>query len=575
MNSQFHIVCYITGHGFGHATRCFAILEQLLLIGHQVTIVTIKPLFLFEEFHTKFPNLFQSRISNILDPGVIQSNAVTIDEPKTWIAQIDFLDKVQPMIELEVEWLKTIKPNLAYIDIPPLAALACHLANIYTIAITNFSFDKILLDLKTSKANMKIVEYFTECYQKCNGILRLPGYIELPAFDQLPILKHIEDIKSNSPFCFQLPLVVRRARQDRQTTRRQLNISDEVKLLLINFGGFKLKTYLECNAIDSLLPAGWKAITVDTPPIKSDRFIQIEAQNTYMPDVILACDAVLGKCGYGVCSESVGHGIPLVYVSRPQFSEERGLIRMMGKLAYEMSIEDFETGRWRGFQFKFKLPSKTTIPLLTLNSMSNRKNNKKSHKKSPKAIHSSPNNKHTNSHLYAGPTFQNSPAPSSLPLPVFGSFKSDLGSHSPGHTKESLNGSKTPLQNHTVLQNEDIFQMDDDLHDDHAPVHNDSSKVIRSQPHHLNPPFHPSMNYNIQFYNQHQSPTPVRFAPLHPDLNPPSMYYASNIQPQLLQFQKPIETNHFHRHSDPIYSDQHELDRMSQNLKNILGMGFP
>lgn len=53
--------------------------------------------------------------------------------------------------------------------------------------------------------------------------------------------------------------------------------------------------------------------------------------------------------GYGTCSECIAHDTPLIYVPRPQFVEEHGLIKMMINhgLSVEMTAEEFETGQWQ------------------------------------------------------------------------------------------------------------------------------------------------------------------------------------------------------------------------------------
>ncbi len=68
-----------------------------------------------------------------------------------------------------------------------------------------------------------------------------------------------------------------------------------------------------------------------------------------MKDLINAADVALGKVGYGTCSEVVAHSKPFIYVSRPLFAEEPGMIANLmtpyGR-AVEMSLSDFKTGAW-------------------------------------------------------------------------------------------------------------------------------------------------------------------------------------------------------------------------------------
>ena len=62
-----------------------------------------------------------------------------------------------------------------------------------------------------------------------------------------------------------------------------------------------------------------------------------------MPDLINAATLVLGICGYGICSEVVGFSTPLLYVRRPLFLEEDGLIKLLDdyQLGYEIGIDKY------------------------------------------------------------------------------------------------------------------------------------------------------------------------------------------------------------------------------------------
>ena len=58
---------------------------------------------------------------------------------------------------------------------------------------------------------------------------------------------------------------------------------------------------------------------------------------------------VLGKLGYGTCSEVVAHQKPLIYVPRSLFIEQQGLLQNLMKpfgRVLEMSRDEFEKGAW-------------------------------------------------------------------------------------------------------------------------------------------------------------------------------------------------------------------------------------
>jgi hypothetical protein len=52
--------------------------------------------------------------------------------------------------------------------------------------------------------------------------------------------------------------------------------------------------------------------------------------------------------GYGTVSECVGMNKPLVYVLRPMFAEEPGLLQYMSEngTCEEISLADYESGSW-------------------------------------------------------------------------------------------------------------------------------------------------------------------------------------------------------------------------------------
>lgn len=116
------------------------------------------------------------------------------------------------------------------------------------------------------------------------------------------------------------------------------------KILLNCFGGHNL---------DSLsgvpkLPEGWACIsqTIHCPPL----FYKI-SHDVHMPDIIAACDVVLGKLGWGTCSEVIGNGYkPFIYVPRSAFIEEAGLLSWMQSAhqrIVRLEVDVYESMDWR------------------------------------------------------------------------------------------------------------------------------------------------------------------------------------------------------------------------------------
>ncbi|GAA6022000.1 hypothetical protein JCM10207_002402 [Rhodosporidiobolus poonsookiae] len=103
-----------------------------------------------------------------------------------------------------------------------------------------------------------------------------------------------------------------------------------------------------------LLPKGWIAIVTglggSNNAIREDLpygFFASE-KDVYVPDLTWIADCVLGKLGYGTCSETLSCKTPFIYVPRPLFVEEFGLKRLMQARGTSLELDrtDFEAGRW-------------------------------------------------------------------------------------------------------------------------------------------------------------------------------------------------------------------------------------
>ncbi|KAJ6819094.1 L-arabinokinase isoform X1 [Iris pallida] len=320
---------YITGHGFGHATRVVDVVRHLVGAGHDVHVVTAAPEFVFTS-EIQSPNLHIRKV--LLDCGAVQADALTVDR----LASLEKYSEtaVVPrasILATEVEWLKSIKADLVVSDVVPVACRAAADAGIRSVCVTNFSWDFIYAEYVMAAGNhhRSIVWQIAEDYSHCEFLLRLPGYCPMPAF------RDVIDV----------PLVVRRLHKSRSEVRKELGIADDVKLVIFNFGGQPAGWNLK----QEWLPVGWQCLVCgasdkqELPP----NFVKLE-KDAYTPDIIAASDCMLGKIGYGTFSEALAYKLPFVFVRRDYFNEEPFLRNMLEYYqgGVEMIRRDFLTGHW-------------------------------------------------------------------------------------------------------------------------------------------------------------------------------------------------------------------------------------
>ncbi|KAG8095271.1 hypothetical protein GUJ93_ZPchr0012g21331 [Zizania palustris] len=346
---------YLTGHGFGHATRAIEVVRHLIAAGHEVHVATAVPEFVFTA-EVRSPSFHIRNV--ILDCGAVQTDALTVDP----LASLEKYYQTavvsrESILRTEVEWLTSIKADLVVSDVVPVACRVAANAGIRSVCIGNFSFtySEILKNNRVTVGTIymqntlwqlgyhhrSIVWQIAEDYSHCDILIRLPGYCPMPAF------RDVTDV----------PLVVRGLHRSKTEVRKELGIAANAKVVVFNFGGQKILMYY-CPQ-----PAGWKlkqqwlpdnwiclvcgaSDSQEVPP----NFIKL-AKDTYTPDVMAASDCMLGKIGYGTVSEALAYKLPFIFVHRDYFNEEPFLRNLLEhyQSSIEMTRRDFLSGHWEPY----------------------------------------------------------------------------------------------------------------------------------------------------------------------------------------------------------------------------------
>jgi hypothetical protein len=327
------LVFYVSGHGFGHATRSAALIAELRRISPEPLRVHVRgeaPHWIFEE---RDPDTICSTAA--VGPGMVQPNPLDVDLEATIRAHQRFAESWETRLREEAELLQRMAPALVVSDIPPLAVGAAAAAGIPAVGVSNFSWDWILAAYADREPRLRpVVRRYAETYGKADCVFRLPMHGDLGAF----------------PVIVDVPLLTRRPRLPRALVRRRLGIADDVGIpvVLISFGGFGggPLTGFDASDLDGYLflafdekPKGfrgdWRRLPTPSP-------IPHE-------ELVGACDAMIGKPGYSTAAEVLAQRTRFLYLSRPDWTEgpvlEAGLQR--DGCARAIPRDDFFAGRWR------------------------------------------------------------------------------------------------------------------------------------------------------------------------------------------------------------------------------------
>ena len=212
MPSRPTLVFYISGHGFGHASRDVEILNALHARALEVRLVvrTSAPRWLFDLTLTA-PVDWQPREC---DTGIVQLDSLRLDLDATLARADAFHRALDAHAAEEARFLQSAGADLVVGDIPPLAFAAAHAAGLPSIAVGNFTWDWIYGG-------------YDEAAERCPGLVpRLRAAyahaieaLRLPLHGGFDAIKNVTDV----------PFVARRSTRDPLQTRRRFGLPEEVK----------------------------------------------------------------------------------------------------------------------------------------------------------------------------------------------------------------------------------------------------------------------------------------------------------------------------------------------------------
>lgn len=324
-----HVAFYITGHGFGHATRSLAVAAALAARrpGIRLTLLTTVPSWLLA---LNLPVPFARR-AVALDVGVLQRDALRLDARGTLAAYHALADELPRLVETEAARLRAEGVNLIVADIPPAAFPIARRLGVPGVGISNFTWDWIYADYTLRHPEFQgVVETIRRDYACADLFLRLPFH---GPCDAAPVVRDV-------------PLVARRATRTSQEVRAALGLDSRRRLVLISFGGFDVEG-IEFEALEQLTEYEFLVTQRTARTLRNVR--TLPSGEVPYHDLIAAADVVVTKLGYGIVADCIANRTRMIYTARGQFAEYGPLEAGVQELAVSEVItnEDLLSGNWR------------------------------------------------------------------------------------------------------------------------------------------------------------------------------------------------------------------------------------
>jgi L-arabinokinase len=331
------LVFYVSGHGFGHATRTFEVIRAVQNLDARAQIVLRCAL--PEAFVQRSLGESITQLPVETDVGMIQIDSLRIDAAASARAAEDFYRAFNERINKESEIIVAARAALVVGDIPPLAFAAAARAGVPSVAIANFTWDWIYrIYPEFALTSPDVVGTIGDAYAETTLALRLPfpGGFET--------MRAVRDI----------PLIARQSQHGRERARQRLGLDARRPIVLASFGGHGIRLPYERIAAsgefvllmtdhetEPARHAGSRNIVVASREMLAAADLRYE-------DLVAAADVVVSKPGYGIVSECIANDTALLYTSRGTFAEYDVMTLQMPRVmrARYIDQEQLREGDW-------------------------------------------------------------------------------------------------------------------------------------------------------------------------------------------------------------------------------------
>jgi L-arabinokinase len=336
------IVFYVSGHGFGHATRTIEVINAVLASRPEtrIGVRTSAPRWLFD-LTVKGKIAFSTLEC---DTGVVQVDSLTLDEADTirraWAFHGDLVSRAAS----ETRILRELGAGLIVGDIPPLAFAVSAASGIPSIGLGNFTWDWVYADYPRVRLAPSLLPAIRAAYAKGSMALRLPMSGGFETFS------NVKDI----------PMIARHATRTKQEVCKLLKLPADKPIVLMSFGGHGLPG-LDTDVLGKFKK--FTAVGVEHLPVGRTRksalaarkgsFVRVNEEAMYnvgvrYEDLVGAADAVVTKPGYGIITECIANDTAMLYTSRGHFPEYDVLVEEMPKYLRTAFIgqDELFAGKW-------------------------------------------------------------------------------------------------------------------------------------------------------------------------------------------------------------------------------------
>ncbi|UJF34329.1 glycosyltransferase [Paenibacillus hexagrammi] len=304
------IAYYISDYGYGHATRCIAIIRELIVIRPDLRVIvcTSFSMDFIKQSMAPYSQVQYRNVNN--DIGYfLQQGSLEPDITKLKEEYRLYIESVDERVQKEVDFLLELKVELVISDIAPIPFISASSLGIPSVGLSNFTWYTAYRNWLTEYE----LVFLKNAYSKMDHYLAFGGANE-PLWGRL----------SNDSF----QLVSRELDMGEVARiRDEANIEQSKMLVYVGLG---MKVNMNIISSWKIWDSTEVAFIVSSshgfnhPNVTVIPHHYLESQN-----YVAACDLIITKAGWGTASEAVLANRPLLILKRNDMNEDKNTIRYL------------------------------------------------------------------------------------------------------------------------------------------------------------------------------------------------------------------------------------------------------
>ena len=303
-----HLLVAVSAHGFGHLAQSAPVLNRLRQQLPQLQL-TLRSGLPQPVLARRVDGVFALQ-SEADDFGMVMRDALAVDVAASAERYRELHRHWDAQVDVVARQLERAAPDLILADVPYLTLAAAARVGIPAVAMCCLNWADIYWYYCSDLSEAAPVhDQMLAAYNSARLFLRTEPAMPMPGLDNLrPI----------GPVAY-------RGRSRRAELAERFGLADDERLVLIGMGGIAFRLPLE------QWPAmpGIRLVVQRDWGVRRDDVIVLEDTGMIFSDVLASSDAVITKPGYGTFAESAVAGVPMLYVPREDWPEQRYLVEWL------------------------------------------------------------------------------------------------------------------------------------------------------------------------------------------------------------------------------------------------------